>query len=267
MRMKLCRWTMAAAAVGMVLSGAAKAQSSEPACSMGVGSAGGYGPWGRVAYTATAKTTFEQRLPDGNIVGGFMRTHVARDGAGKWISEMGQRCVRDENGEPRAQLYVSVFDPATKTTMNWNVGTDNMPKVVKVFHASTTPRKPLTPEELAAQRKAAERQQPPRNEYKTEDLGSKIIAGVEVHGSRTTRTIPPGEEGNQLQLVTTNEIWQSTKLGLVMMTVSDDPRHGKTTYEIEELDQNEPNPAVFAPPEGYKIEDHPADVITASTAQ
>lgn len=265
MRMELCRWTVAAVTVGMTLAVGAKAQSSEPACSVGFNGVAGLGNWGRGAYYTTAKTTFEQLLPDGGKVSGFIRTHMAHDSAGRVRSETGQGCVRDENGEPRAQIGVNIFDPTTKTTMSWFVGNMGMPDVVRLVHATAKPRS-QTPEELAAQRKLSQRWQPPKSEYKTEDLGTKTIAGIEAHGSRTTRTIPPGEEGNELQLVTTSETWRSEKLGFTMLSINDDPRRGKTTYEIEELVQGEPDPSVFAPPEGYKIKDI-TPVETASTAQ
>jgi hypothetical protein len=265
MRMKLYRWTVAAVVAGMALSVAAKAQSAEASCSPGSSVSGGSGVLAGVAYSAIAKTTFEQRLPDGNTIRGFIRTHMARDGAGKTMSEMGQGCARNENGVPEAQLYVNVFDPAAKTMMTWSVGSIVMPEVVQVLHVSTTPRKPLTPEELAAQGKASQRWLPLKSEFKTEDLGSRTIAGVEAHGSRMTRTIPPGEEGNELQLVTTTETWRSKKLGMTLSVITDDPRHGKTTYELEELVQGEPDPSVFAPPAGYKIKDITPPVETAST--
>jgi hypothetical protein len=245
----------------------AKAQSSEAPCSPGAIGTGGAGPTGRIAYSATAKTTFEQHLQDGNTIHGFMRTHMARDGAGRTMFEMGQACVRDENGMLNAQLYVNIFDPATKTTMAWNVGNPAMSNIVRVSHVSGTPRKQLTPEELAARHKALQqRWHVPQSEFKTDDLGTKTIAGVEAHGSRITRTIPPGEEGNELPLVTTTENWRSEKLGITLSIITDDPRRGKTIFEIEELVQGEPNPAVFAVPEGYKVEDvNP--VQTASSTQ
>lgn len=265
MRMKLCRWTVAAVAAGIALSVAAKAQSAEAPCSPGFGVSGDPGAFASVAYSATAKTTFEQHLPDGNTIRGFIRTRMARDGAGKMMSERGQGCVRDENGVREPQLYVNVFDTATKTMMSWYVGVTGMPDVVTVIHASTTPRKPLSPEELAAQRKASQPWQPLKNEFRTEDLGTRTIAGVEAHGSRTTRTIPPGEEGNELQLVTTTETWRSKKLGMTLSILMDDPRRGKMTYEVEELVQGEPDPSVFAPPAGYKIKEITPPVETAST--
>jgi hypothetical protein len=253
---RCCHPTVAAILAGVALTGPASAQNSEPACSVGINHFVGYGSMrqSNLAYTATAKMTFEQRLPDGNDIRGYIYTHQARDSAGRTMSEMGQGCQLDENGVPQPQLSVSVFDPTTKTSLHWQVGI-GPDKVARVSHQLDTPRKTLTPSELAAIRKSAESRQPPRSEFKSEDLGTRTIAGVEAQGERTTRTIPAGDEGNRLPLVTTSETWNSKEFGLVVLGISDDPRRGRTTYEIEELSRTEPDPSLFTPPEGYRIED------------
>jgi hypothetical protein len=262
-----CHCTVAAILAGIALTGAAaSAQNPEPACSVGVSNLIGYGGPRKinVPYIATAKTTFEQRLPDGNSVRGYIYTHQARDSAGRTMSEMAQGCRLDENGVPQPQLSVSVFDPATNTSLFWQVGI-NTDKVARISYHLKTPRKTLTPDELAARRKASESQQPPSSEFKSEDLGKRAIAGVVAHGSRTTRTIPAGEEGNELPLVTITETWNSKELGLVVLGIKDDPRRGRITYEIEELSRTEPDRSVFTPPEGYRIEDRAP--LTASQSQ
>jgi hypothetical protein len=41
----------------------------------------------------------------------------------------------------------------------------------------------------------------------------------------------------------------------VLLCITDDPRQGKGTYEVEEVKLGEPDAALFAPPEGYAIHD------------
>jgi hypothetical protein len=55
-------------------------------------------------------------------------------------------------------------------------------------------------------------------------------------------------------LITLDESWISRDLNVTLMAIRDDPRRGRTT-EIEELHQNDPDPAIFSPPEGYIIKD------------
>jgi hypothetical protein len=260
-----CLYTLAVILAGVALANPASAQNSEPACSVGVNHFVGYGGMGQsdLPYTATAKTTFEQHLPDGNEIHGYVYTHQARDSAGRTMSEMATGCLPDENGVPQPQLSVSVFDPATKSSLFWQVGMLG-DKVVRVSHTSGNVIK-LTPDEIAARRKANESRQPPSGEFKSEDLGTRTIAGVEAQGLRTTRTIPAGQAGNKLPLVTTRETWRSKESGLVVLGITDDPRQGRTTYEIEDFSRTEPGPSLFAPPEGYRVEDSAA--LTAPGSQ
>ena len=263
MRTGKFRWAVGLVSV-MVLVGVAGAQSAEPACTMGFSGFHSYGAVGRSAFSATVKSTFEQRLADGSYVRGYVMTHQARDGTGRTLSEMAQGCHRDENGVPQPWLTVNVFDPVAKISLNWQVNMPFADKVVHVFHSSPTPPKPMTAEERAAQRKRLQLQQPQASEYKHEDLGVRTIAGVEAHGSRTTQTVPPGEEGNELALVITHETWTAKDPGLVVMAMDDDPRRGRSTYEVEELTVGEPDASLFAPPAGYKILDQNPPVDSAT---
>jgi hypothetical protein len=218
-------------------------------------------------FTATIKTTFEQTLAEGNAIHRVTRTHQARDSAGRTRQETAEGCELGPDGEIREQLNVNVNDPAAKTSMNWQVGRDDLPRVVHVFHfANLTP--PPRPPALdpnsddAAQRQkmlqaSQARAQQLRKEQVVEKLGTRDFNGVSAQGTRTTRTIPIGEEGNDLPLVLINEIWRSNEFGVVLMAINDDPRRGRITTEYEELDRGEPDPALFAPPPDYKIAEQP----------
>jgi hypothetical protein len=268
MRTATYRWVVGVVGV-MVMGGVAGAQSAEPACSVGYSAVMSYGQAGKssVAYSATAKNTFEQKLGDGSYVRGYAVTHEARDGTGKTLSEFAQNCDRDGSGVPRLTLSVTVFDPVARTSLNWQVNSPYAEKVVHVFH-QPPPRPPLSEEQLALRKKAAEdraRVTPcPVPKAGDGDLGTRMIAGVEAQGKRTTRTIPAGEEGNELPLVIINERWTSKELGLVLMGISDDPRRGRSTYEVEELTVGEPDASLFAPPAGYKIVDPQASADGAA---
>src|SRR5271170_6689983 len=124
MKRQSCFCLVPAVVAGILLGGVARAQSPEPACSMGFTNAIGYGISAKsgVAFTATAKTSFEQHLPDGSYIRGYMRTRQARDAAGRMMYETPYGCLRDENGVPQPEIHVSVSDPATKISLNWQVG-------------------------------------------------------------------------------------------------------------------------------------------------
>jgi len=61
-----------------------------------------------------------------------------------------------------------------------------------------------------------------------------------------------------------NETWHSMELGIVLLAINDDPRRGKTTFEVEELSRTEPDPSVFAPPAGYRTEDIKPEAVPGS---
>jgi hypothetical protein len=92
------------------------------------------------------------------------------------------------------------------------------------------------------------------NNIVTEDLGADNIMGVEVRGSRTTITTPIGAEGNDQPLVRIDETWMAPSLGMVLRSITDDPRIGKMDREVVSLDLNAPDPALFQPPADYKVE-------------
>jgi len=211
-------------------------------------------------FTGTVKSTFEQKLADGNAIHSVTHSREARDSAGRTVTEMAEGCMRGADGQMHQRFNVNVFDPVARTSMNWQVGDDNQPKVVHVFHQPDLPAQATKPRELSAaeqeqRRKMMDAAREQQKDYRTEDLGTKDFNGVSAHGARTTRTIPAGQEGNDQPLVVINENWRSKELGLTVMTINDDPRHGRTVSEYEELNRGEPDPSVFAAPEGYTVEE------------
>jgi hypothetical protein len=93
-------------------------------------------------------------------------------------------------------------------------------------------------------------------QMKQEDLGMRTIAGFEARETRTTRVIPVGQDGNDASLTVTDDMWRSTKYGIVVLTVRHDPRSGTRTEEVTEFQPGEPDPALFQAPKSYTIREH-----------
>ena len=109
MRAGPIRLALTILAAGAALIATARAQSTGTACSAGMYGLMAYGPGssvGKIAFSATARTTFEQTLGNGSYVHGFMVTHQARDGSGRTRTEMAQNCQRDENGQLGPEIVV-----------------------------------------------------------------------------------------------------------------------------------------------------------------
>jgi hypothetical protein len=255
------RWKAASVAVVVMSWGMVGwAQVSTPCTMFGLGTMlSGMDPRSGVPYSATVKTTHEQKLVDGNAIHGSGLTHQARDTAGRTMLEMSGGCVPGVDGQLQPVIHVQVYDPATRTNSSWTVS-DNSQKVVRVFHQPE-------PASAPAVKTAPVVRPQQRTEFRRENLGSKMIAGVMAEGIRTVRTIPAGREGNDLPIETVDEVWHAKDLGLTVMRIRDDPRSGKTTAEIVELNQSEPDASLFAAPAGYKLEEQVVKTVSETSVQ
>jgi hypothetical protein len=214
------------------------------------------------AYTATVKTSHEQKLADGNAIHTSATTRQARDSAGRTWAETSFGCgvLPDGTREPISRF--TVYDPATRTTMFWQVGGQSQ-KVVQVMHQPEAPPMPPPSPEMMKRQVAANRQEMARTGSRSEKLGSRSIGGVLCDGTRTVHIIPAGEEGNDLPIEQVNELWIAHDLRLVMLSINDDPRTGRNTTEVVELDQGEPDASLFAPPAGYTLQEQNTKVLTS----
>ena len=96
---------------------------------------------------------------------------------------------------------------------------------------------------------------------KTEDLGSKTMEGVTVTGTRTTRTIPAGQIGNDRPLSIVTEVWTSPELKTIIYSKRSDPRMGDQTFQLTNIVRAEPDPSLFTVPSDFKIQDSPGPIV------
>ncbi len=88
-----------------------------------------------------------------------------------------------------------------------------------------------------------------------EDLGVGTVQGLETHGYRETTTLNPGTFGNDREMVAVREFWFSTRLGINLSSIVDNPQTGKQVFTVKELSTSEPEPSYFEVPEGYRVVD------------
>jgi hypothetical protein len=103
-------------------------------------------------------------------------------------------------------------------------------------------------------------------ETRTENLGNQNIEGVDAEGTRTVTTIPAGAIGNERAIEIVYEKWVSRELQLVVMSKHSDPRFGEQTYRLTNINRSEPDPALFTPPNGYRMVTEPSRSYTFTTA-
>jgi hypothetical protein len=201
-------------------------------------------------YTATRKTTHVQKLADGTTITRENTAKEARDSNGRTYHENRMDLPSGAAGQAGFS-FVNVVDPVNRVTMNWNSSS----KQVTVFHMPEPGQvrqaqqpSPLTPPQPSAMKVVQTKPQ-------FEDLGIKAINGIEARGTRMTRVIEAGKEGNDRPMTITNETWFSPDLKITVASTNDDPRTGTTTMELTNIDRGEPDSALFQVPEGYTVKD------------
>ena len=193
-------------------------------------------------YTMKQEITHIQTLPDGTVTKSVEESYNIRDAEGRMRNEI----IRIQNGE--AEHIFSLWDYVTQTRYTWTVGA-NVPQVVTVYRPrpNQQPAAPPAPVNL----QIAPRYYPTTNV----SLPPQKIAGVYATGSRNTRTIPAGYQGNDHDLTTTTEGWSAPAIGLALRFIRDDPRDGKTITETTDLNLSDPDPSLFRPPDGYELKE------------
>lgn len=213
-------------------------------------------------FSATIRTTHEQKLADGNSIHGEVFTHEYRDSAGRLRAETSMPCQIGPDGLPHPTLNVLVEDPVNHTHMSWQLN-GNGPGVVHLLNQPTpdaSAAAPPPPTEEQRRRSDQMRQQWSRN-TRHELLGTRTIAGVLTEGSRQITTIPAGEQGNAEPMEISIEVWIAKDTGIAMLRVDDSPTGGRTTTEVTDFAIGEPDPSVFIPPPDYKVEEQNARAL------
>ena len=207
-------------------------------------------------YTAEFKITSVRTLANGATITRVSDSVEARDSQGRFFHKQ-EMDPGVESRIPRNSIG-SIRDPIEGTNTNWQ----------SITHETVVTKLPAPDQRHGCWANDAGVNivvyDPPSNPPKAsampiqppqiEDLGTAMIEGIEVHGRRFTRTIPAGQIGNDQPIVSTNETWSAPSLGgLTLKSIDDDPRNGKTTREVVQLEPGEPDPALFQAPPDYQV--------------
>lgn len=167
---------------------------------------------------------------------------IARDGAGRIRREVRQVSPAPSTANP-VPLSVLIYDPQTR------VSTVLLPKR-KMYRSMVVRRPPATEPPGQMDASAAGANLPLSQFAKQEDLGTKAIDGLQVHGVRETQTIPATDGGQPV--IVTDEYWYSDYLHINVVVKHNDPRTGSITNTVTQISQGEPDPSLFTVPDGYK---------------
>jgi len=187
-------------------------------------------------YAALQTTVSQQTLADGNQVTHQEQTKVFRDSQG--------RVRMEHTGGREGSAVTAIFDPVAGYSHILRSAT---------MTAISTPMHPHNATENFAPRHGQR-----QGQVQTEDLGTQVINGLSATGTRTTRTIPAGEMGNQQPIRIVREAWVSTDLKVPVLIKTSDPRFGTTTMQMTDIVRAEPDASLFQVPSGYKVTARPS---------
>jgi hypothetical protein len=205
-------------------------------------------------YSAEEVTETTQTLLDGtHITHTEGRTRTYRDSQGRTRTER-QLIPNLPVPPPELPTFIEIRDPIAgvfyildsrqKTARRMNFPSITPPPTVR---PSTLPLPAPLPAPPVAIR--------PMPEMSSESLGTKIIDGIVVEGTRRTMTIPVGAVGNDRPISTITETWMSPELKIQVMLKTSDPRSGERITRLENLSRTEPDSSLFQVPPDYTIAD------------
>jgi hypothetical protein len=225
-------------------------------------------------YSAEAVTEHTQTLGDGNRIHRTTTAKVFRDSQGRtrreqsldmlgpWVAAE-TKTITWINDPVTGDSYV--LNDAEKTaTKSSVVAADKLQIRRDVLPALPAPPPPgpdvaeLGVGSTVMFAKRAAPGAPP--DSKTESLGSQVIEGVRVDGTRTTTVIPAGQIGNDRPIEIVTETWFSPDLQTTVLSKRLDPIGGDTIFKLTNIIRDEPNHTLFEIPPGYTVKDAPDPV-------
>jgi hypothetical protein len=197
-----------------------------------------------------------------------MSTEISVPGSAPRFSRMREFTMRDSAGRTRTEeefevdgmpaalasqmkKQIEVNDVVTHCSFRWVEPARS--EAEKTATVQCLPRTvTLRPDGMESKmsRQMAETDHPyPGVTSQIEPLGEKVIAGVRALGIRVTTTDAHSDAG-QPQIT---EMWWSPEIKEVVEIKPIGDPAGRPTTEMTDIKRQEPDPALFYPPDGYKI--------------
>ena len=226
-------------------------------------------------YSADAVTESTQTLADGNRIVNKSTSKIYRDSAGRERREESLPKIGTLGGDNGGPMAIMISDPVAKANYTLQPNSKRAMKMPAPSLPSVAGRGEIRggvfTQEFTASASigvavsggaAAMGNQlfvysggKDGLAPKTEDLGKRVIEGVEAEGTRTTITIPAGQAGNERAMDIVSERWYSPELQVVVMSRHSDPRMGETVYQLTNVSRVEPLPSLFQIPSDYQVDD------------
>ncbi len=200
-------------------------------------------------FSATANSDTTQTLQDGTTIHRTTSTSLYRDSAGRFRREVTLSGFGPLQTSGKPHTMITIADPVAG--VHYFLNPDQ-----KVAH-KMTPHNGAKPGQSSNEQRMQQRvaKEEASGQIKKESLGTQAINGVNAEGTRTTRTIPAGQVGNDKPIQIVFERWYSPDLQIVVKSTRSDPRFGTTTYALNNVQRTEPAAALFTVPSDYTVKE------------
>jgi len=240
-------------------------------------------------YSGNAVTDTTQTLADGNRIVNHATAAVYRDGEGRERREQSIPNIGPFAAQGAPPMTIFISDPVAGVNYSLNPGDKTAIKLPVPQIGSLPPMPqgaPMPPLPPGAQggvmiqrfsavggSATASMVAPPgppqvmvysksgawvaQNPPDVQQLGTKVVEGVQADGTRSTLTIPAGQIGNDNPIQIVDEVWRSPDLQVIVHSEHRDPRMGTTVYSLQNISRSDPSPALFQVPADYTVTDSP----------
>ena len=201
-------------------------------------------------YTANVLMQDIRSTPDGKrSVHEAFNVHM-RDSVGRLRDE--QLASPPDSQGSFVQARVHVLDPVTMQDFQWNkdtktVFTAEIPASFSNYQQSHIIN---CAQRIAASHVDGLTPNASQSQEVYEDLGERMIEGINTHGCRITRTSPMKGVTNEPG-VSTVESWASRELQINLLTTEHNSDGTERLTKLSNIHRNEPDPTLFQVPEGY----------------
>jgi hypothetical protein len=182
-----------------------------------------------------------RKLEDGSVITSELYAFLARDSQGRIYREHVSFVPANSNQQSRRREF-DLLDPVTHTRTVCIIARRRC--TISRYFASTK----FVPPPVGPQANGT-------RYLSREPLGSDVIDGLSVIGSRETLTVNAGVVGNSEPLVTTKEYWYSPDLEVNLLTTRKDPREGTQLIHVIDLSRSDPDPSMFQIPANFSVQD------------
>ena len=189
-------------------------------------------------FTAALDTISLRTMPNGAEIKLKNHRKIARDRRGRIFQER-RMLVPDDGSRESALTQIEISDPVKQELYICKPA--NRVCELEVFRPPEGPDPTVVFRELSGPG--------------VEHLGKQTIQGIETVGTRQSAVIEAGTIGNDRPLMAQREFWFSSRLGINLSSMREDPHSGLQRFDVSEIGVGEPDAKLFEVPAGYKVLD------------